>query len=228
MNFMENEDSFIINKNTEGNKAETRSTNRNNNKLRAINFIFSSNNKLFKKESQPSQTNSQLNIPPYKREILFKLTSFSHEKQKVMFSNGIEEIFDDSKNSGEDKFIFNLSNKKYSTPPKNTKSSYRKTKEHIKTPYKTTKSHSTRNKSKKSKNNNKNDIRAKSSNYWKSLLFDFETINNNISQDFNIDNNQACNSVIMENPFNNKIEYKLLFYNNNFREDNEEELNNSI
>ena len=225
---MENDNSYIINKNTEESKTDSQRTNRNNNKIRALNFIFSSNNKLFKKESQPSQTNSQLNMPSYKREILFKLTSFSHEKQKVMFSNGIEEIFDDSKNSGEDKFIFNISNKKFSTPPKNTKSSYRKTKEHIKTPYKTTKSHSTRNKSQKSKNNSKNDKRAKSSNYWKSLLFGLEMINNNISQDINIDNNPACNSVIMENPFNNKIEYRLLFYNNNFREDNEEELNNSI
>ena len=156
---MENDDSFIISKNTE----ERNNINRNNNRIRALNFIFNSNNKLFKKESQTSQANPDLPVPSYKREILFKLSSFSQEKQKVVFSNGIEEIFVDSKDSGEDKFIFNISNKKFSTPPRNTKSSYKKTKEHIKTPYKTTKSNSSRNKSKKSENNNKNEIRAKSS-----------------------------------------------------------------
>lgn len=219
-----NIDSFTINNNPQDIQTETHTVNNNRNK--ALNFIFNSNYKLFQKDSQESETNSQLNIPSYKREILFKLTSFSQGKQNVVFSNGIEEIYDDDKNDGDEKFFENISNKKFNTPPRTTKSSYKKTKDHIKTPYKTTKSHSSINKSKKSEKNNKSNLSTKSNNYWKSLFFDEEMINNNISQDVNIDINHMCNSVIIENPFNNKIEYRLLFCNN-FSDDNDEELNKS-
>ena len=171
--------------------------------------------------------NSDLNLTSYKKEIIFKLTTFSQERQQVIFSNGVEEIFDDSKNVADDKLFYNISNKKFSIPPRNTKSSYKKTKEHIKTPYKTTKSRSSRNKSKNIKENNKDNNSKKRNNYFRSLLFDEEMLNNNISQDMNIDINRVCNSVIMENPFGNKKEYRALFCNN-YTDDNEEDLNKSI
>jgi len=199
------------------------SINSNNNKNRILNFIFNSSNKMFKKAE--NENNSEISLTSDKKEIVFKLSSFSQEKQKVIFSSGIEEIFDDSKDTLDDKFIFNISNKKFSTPPRNTKSSYKKTKEHIKTPYRTTKSRTSKNKTKKSKENNKSTISTKSSNYWKSLLFDEEMINKNISQDINIDINRNCNSIILENPY--KIDFKLLF-SDNFSDDNEEDLNKSI
>ena len=196
-----------------------------NNKHRALNFILNSSNKIFKKESPENENNSDISLTSKKEEIFFKLSSFSQEKQKVIFSSGIEEIFDDSKDILEDKFIFNVSNKKFSTPPRNTKSSYKKTKEHIKTPYRTTKSRTSKNKTKKTKENKKSSISTKSSNYWNSLLFGEEMINKNIPQDVNIDINRNCNSLILENPY--KIDFKLIF-NDNFSDDNEEDLNKSI
>ena len=224
MNFKKNENSKNKNRKQEDNNINPE--NINNNKKRALNFIFNSSNKLFKKEYPENENNSDINLASYKKEIIFKLTSFSQERQQVVFSNGVEEIFDDSK-IADDKLFYNISNKKFSTPPRNSKSSYKKTKEHIKTPYKTTKSRSSRNKSKNNKENNKSNISTKSSNYWKSLLFDEEMINNNISQDMNIDINRICNSVILENPFGNKKEYRTLF-SNNYNDDNEEDLNKSF
>ena len=224
MNLLRNS---INNKNNhKENNNKTNLHNTSNNPNRALNFIFSSCNKLFKKESSENENDSDINLTSYKKEKIFKLTSFSQEKQQVIFSSGVEEIFDDSKNIVDDKLFYNISNKKFSTPPRNTKSSYKKTKEHIKTPYKTTKT-SSRNKSKNIKEKNKITAISKTSNYWKSLLYDEEKINNNISQDMNIDINSICNSVIIENPFGNKKEYKTLFCNN-YTDDNEEDLNKSI
>ena len=221
---MKNNVAIKLNNNNDDIKTNYINTN-NNNKNRALNFIFNSSNKIFKKESQENENNTEIYLTSNKKEIFFKLSSFSKEKQKVIFSSGIEEIFDDTKDSLDDKFIFNISNKKFSTPPRNTKSSYKKTKEHIKTPYRTTKSRTSKNKTKKTKENNKSSISTKSSNYWKSLLFNEEMVNKNIPQDVNIDINRNCNSVILENPY--KIEFKLLF-NDNFSDDNEEDLNKSI
>ena len=221
MNYMKNNVPIKLNINNDDIKLN--SINSNNNKNRILNFIFNSSNKMFKKAE--NENNSEISLTSDKKEIVFKLSSFSQEKQKVIFSSGIEEIFDDSKDTLDDKFIFNISNKKFSTPPRNTKSSYKKTKEHIKTPYRTTKSRTSKNKTKKSKENNKSTISTKSSNYWKSLLFDEEMINKNISQDINIDINRNCNSIILENPY--KIDFKLLF-SDNFSDDNEEDLNKSI
>ena len=223
MNFVKNNVQIKLNKNVDDNNSNLIKTG--NNKNKALNFIFNSSNKIFKKESPENENNSDINLTSGKKEIYFKLSSFSHEKQKVVFSSGIEEIFDDSKDTLEDKFIFNISNKKFSTPPRNTKSSYKKTKEHIKTPYRTTKSRTSKNKSKKTIENNKSIISTKSSNYWKSLLFDEEMNNKNATKDLSIDINRNCNSVILENPY--KIEFKVLF-NDNFSDDNEEDLNKSI
>ena len=222
---MKNDVAIKLNKNNDDIKTNHINTNNNNNKNRALNFIFNSSNKIFKKESPENENNTEIYLTSNKKEIFFKLSSFSQEKQKVIFSSGIEEIFDDTKDSLDDKFIFNISNKKFSTPPRNTKSSYKKTKEHIKTPYRTTKSRTSKNKTNKTKENNKSSISTKSSNYWKSLLFNEEMVNKNIPQDVNIDINRNCNSVILENPY--KIEFKLLF-NDNFSDDNEEDLNKSI
>lgn len=200
-----------------------------NNKSRAWNFIFNSNNKLFKKESPTeNEINSDKRINSQKKEVFLKLNSFSNEKQQVIFSNGIQEIlYQEPETLEKDKFFFNISNKKFSTPPRNTKSSYKKTKEHIKTPYRTTKSRSSKNKSKSDKDNNKSNFSTKSSNYWKSLLYVEEIMNNNISQEINIEINRICSSVILENPYGNKNEYRLLF-NNISPEENEEDLNKSI
>ena len=123
--------------------------------------------------------------------------------------------------------------KHFRTPPKNAKTSYKKTKEHIKTPYKTTKSRSSRNKSKSSKDNNiinfnKSNISTKSSNYWKTLLDNNDyTFMNNFSQEQDVDVNRNCNSVILDNPYINQKEYKNLFSNMSF-EDNDEEINKSF
>ena len=131
-------------------------------------------------------------------------------------------------------FFENISKKKhFRTPPKNAKTSYKKTKEHIKTPYKTTKSRSSRNKSKSSKDNNiinfnKSNISTKSSNYWKTLLDNNDyTFMNNFSQEQDVDVNRNCNSVILDNPYINQKEYKNLFSNMSF-EDNDEEMNKSF
>lgn len=198
-----------------------------NNQIRAWNYIFNSNNKLFKKESQSENYNSKKSNNSQRKEIFFKLNSFSHEKKQVVFSNGIQEVFLETETTPEDKFFFNISNKKMSTPPKNTKSSYKKTKEHIKTPYRTTKSRSSKNKSKSNKENNKSNISTKSSNYWKSLLYVEEIMNNNISKDIYIEINRFCNSVILENPYSYKKEYRALFHSI-CPDEIEEDLNKSI
>ena len=228
MNFIRIDNSTTFNKNE--NYKNSNFENSNENQSSTLNFIYNSNKKLFKKNLfKENENNSEISLSSEKKdakEISFKLSSFSQQKQKVIFSNGIEEIYEDSKNNAEDEFFYNISNKKYSTPPRNTKSSYKKTKEHIKTPYKTTKSHSSRNKSKKN-NNYEINISTKSSNYWKSLLYDAEEIiNNNISQEIDIEIYHIYNSFILENPFVNKKEYKLLFCNPN--EDIDEDLNKSF
>lgn len=196
-----------------------------NNKI--LKCIYNSNNRIFKKNIlAENEINSQINLTSpiiETKEIYFKLSPFSQQKQKVIFSNGIEEIYDDSSSISNDKLFFNISNKKYSTPPRNIKFSYKKTKEHIKTPYKTTKSHSSRNKSKSIENNYKSSISTKSITFWKSLIYNKER-KNNISQEINIEINRTCNSVILDNPFINKKEYKLLIT----LEDNDEDLNKSF
>ena len=226
MNFIRIDNSTTFNKNP--NYKNQNFENSDDNYSRTLNFIYNSNTKLFKKNLfQENENNSEINLSSEKdtKEICFKLSSFSQQKQKVIFANGIEEIYDDSKNNADDDFFYKISNKKYSTPPRNTKSSYKKTKEHIKTPYKTTKSRSSRNKSKKN-NNYKINISTKSSNYWKSLLYDDDEEIINISQEIDIEINHICNSFILENPFVNKKEYKLLFCN--LHEDNDEDLNKSF
>ena len=227
MNFIPLDNSSTFNKNSENNKENF--YNSDDSHSRILKFIYNSNNKLLKKDFfRENENNSEISINSQKNEKYFKLSSFSLQKPKVIFSNGIEEIYDDSKNiSDDDKFIYNISNKKFSTPPRNTKSSYKKTKEHIKTPYRTTKSRSSKNKTKKNKDNNKSNISTKSNIYWKSLLYDEEIMDNNISQEINIEINRNCNSVILENNIDNKKEYKLIFGNNPY-EDNEEDLNKSI
>ena len=111
------------------------------------------------------------------------------------------------------------------------KTSYKKTKEHIKTPYKTTKSRSSRNKSKNTKEiniwNNKSNISSKSSYYWKSLLDNDDTIMKNFSQENEFEVNRICNSVILDNPFINQPEYKNNFHNISL-DDNDEDLNKSF
>ena len=121
--------------------------------------------------------------------------------------------------------------KKYTTPPRKIKTSYKKTKEHIKTPYKTTKSRSSRDKSKNSKEinlwNSKSNISTKSNYYWKSLLDNENEFTKYFSQENEIEINRVSNSVILENPFVNQKEYKYLF-NNISLEDNDEEMNKSF
>jgi hypothetical protein len=204
----------------------------NNKKNKALNFISNFNNKLFFKEYMPEEEqendNSQNKLFSLKKEIFYKLTAYTQEDRTVKFSSGIEEIYDDNKSDDIDyKLFYNISNKKFSTPTKNTKSSYKKTKEHIKTPYKSTKSNSTRDKTKINKDKN-NNISSKSSNYWKSILADEnDTMNDSSSKDVEIDINRNCNSIILENPFANKKEYKILFCNIS-QDDNEEGLNKSF
>ena len=231
MNFMRFDDLITYNKNF--NNKQNANYSNNNNQTRAINFIYNSNNKLFQKERTPEleKDNSRINLTSLKKEIIYKLTSYTQEEQKVKFTNGIEEIYDDNKNDNLDnidnKLFFNISNKKFSTPPRNTKSSYKKTKEHIKTPYRTTKSRSTKDKSKINKDNNKSNKSTKSSNYWKSLFFNDEMVENNISKEIDIDINRNCNSMILDNPYTIKKEYRLLFCNMSL-DDNEEDLNKSF
>ena len=204
----------------------------NSNQKRSLNYIFNSSNKLFHKEFTQEKENDNSNVSQtsFKKEIFYKLSPYSQEDQKVKFSSGIEEIYEGDKDDNIDnKLFFNISNKKFSTPPRNSKSSYKKTKEHIKTPYRTTMSNSTRYKSKtnKEKDNKKSNISSKISTYWKSLFFNEDMMNDNLSKDVEIDINRNCNSMILENPFINKKEYKFLFINNS-RDDNEEELNKSF
>ena len=158
---------------------------------RLLNFIYNSNRRLIRKDFTEKENNSEkLSLASLKKEILCKLTSYSQEGRSVQFSSNIEEIENESKNDQleNDNFFMKLSNKKkYSTPPRKMKTSYKKTKEHIKTPYKTTKSRSSRNKSKNTKEiniwNNKSNISSKSSYYWKSLLDNDDTIMKNFSQE---------------------------------------------
>ena len=228
MNFTLFNDSTMTNKNSD--KSNNNSSNSKSNKI--LNFICNSSNKIIHKEdlTQYKDNNIEnINLNSSKQEIYFKLNSYSQGGKKVIFSSGIEEIDDDGKvDSSEEKYFYNISKRKFSTPPRNTKSSYKKTKEHIKTPYKTTKSRSSRNKSKQTKDINKNNnISTKSSNYWRSLLFDDERLINDLSPEQEIDINRNCNSIILENPYANKSEYRFLFGSNSL-EDNDEELNKSF
>jgi len=50
---------------------------------------------------------------------------------------------------------------------------------------------------------------------------------NNFSQEQDVDVNRNCNSVILDNPYINQKEYKNLFSNMSF-EDNDEEMNKSF
>ena len=124
-------------------------------KTRLLNFIYNSNNRLlFKDFSEKENNTEKKSFDNLKKEIMYKLTSYSQEGRNVQFSSGIEEIESEIKEE-DDNFFEKISNKKkFKTPPKSIKTSYKKTKEHIKTPYKTTKSRSSRNKSKSSKDNN--------------------------------------------------------------------------
>ena len=203
-------------------------------KSRILNFIYHPNNRLlFKDFSEKENNTEKKSYESLKKEIIYKLTSYSQERRNVQFSNGIEEIECENKDES-DIFFENISKKKhFRTPPKNAKTSYKKTKEHIKTPYKTTKSRSSRNKSKSSKDNNiinfnKSNISTKSSNYWKTLLDNNDyTFMSNFSQAQDVDVNRNCNSVILDNPYINQKEYKNLFSNMSF-EDNDEEMNKSF
>ena len=227
MNFTIFNDSSMTDKNSD--KSNINSSSNKSNKI--LNFIYNSSNKIIHKEDliQDKDNNIEnINLNSSKNEIYFKLNSYSQGGKKVIFSSGIEEIDDDGKaESSEEKYFFNISKRKFSTPPRNTKSSYKKTKEHIKTPYKTTKSRSSRNKSKQTKDINKNNISTKSTNYWRSLLFDDERLINDLSPEQEIDINRNCNYIILENPYVNKPEYRFLFSNNSL-EDNDEELNKSF
>lgn len=161
------------------------------------------------------------------------MTSYSQDGRSVQFSQSVEEIENESKNDiiENENFFMKLSNKrKYNTPPRNIKTSYKKTKEHIKTPYKTTKSRTTKNKSKNNQENNfwnnKSNFSSKSSYYWKSLLDNENQIMKNFSQGNEIEIKNVYNSVIIENPYINQDEYKNIFCNISL-EDNDEDLNKS-
>jgi hypothetical protein len=203
-------------------------------KSRILNFIYDSNNRLlFKDFSEKENNTEKKSYESLKKEIIYKLTSFSQESRNVQFSSRVEEIECDNKDENEIFFEKISKKKNYRTPPKNAKTSYKKTKEHIKTPYKTTKSRSSRNKSKNTKdsniiNCNKSNVSTKSSNYWKTLLENNDnTFLKNFSQEPDDDVNRNCNSVILENPYNNQKEYKNLFLNISL-EDNDEEMNKSF
>ena len=203
-------------------------------KSRILNFIYDSNNRLlFKDFSEKENNTEKKSYESLKKEIIYKLTSFSQESRNVQFSSRVEEIECDNKDENEIFFEKISKKKNYRTPPKNAKTSYKKTKEHIKTPYKTTKSRSSRNKSKNTKdsniiNCNKSNVSTKSSNYWKTLLENNDnTFLKNFSQEPDDDVNRNCNSVMLENPYNNQKEYKNLFLNISL-EDNDEEMNKSF
>ena len=201
-------------------------------KTRLLNFIYNSNNRLlFKDFSEKENNTEKKSFDNLKKEIMYKLTSYSQEGRNVQFSSGIEEIESEIKEE-DDNFFEKISNKKkFKTPPKSIKTSYKKTKEHIKTPYKTTKSRSSRNKSKNTKdsiiNYKKSNASTKSSYYWKMLLDNGNTFTKNFSQEQEVDINRNCNSVILENPYINQKEYKNIFLNMSF-EDNDEEINKSF
>ena len=201
-------------------------------KTRLLNFIYNSNNRLlFKDFSEKENNTEKKSFDNLKKEIMYKLTSYSQEGRNVQFSSGIEEIEFEIKEE-DDNFFEKISNKKkFKTPPKSIKTSYKKTKEHIKTPYKTTKSRSSRNKSKNTKdsiiNYKKSNASTKSSYYWKILLDNGNTFTKNFSQEQEVDINRNCNSVILENPYINQKEYKNIFLNMSF-EDNDEEINKSF
>ena len=201
-------------------------------KTRLLNFIYNSNNRLlFKDFSEKENNTEKKSFDNLKKEIMYKLTSYSQEGRNVQFSSGIEEIESEIKEE-DDNFFEKISNKKkFKTPPKSIKTSYKKTKEHIKTPYKTTKSRSSRNKSKNTKdsiiNYKKSNTSTKSSYYWKMLLDNGNTFTKNFSQEQEVDINRNCNSVILENPYINQKEYKNIFLNMSF-EDNDEEINKSF
>ena len=201
-------------------------------KTRLLNFIYNSNNRLlFKDFSEKENNTEKKSFDILKKEIMYKLTSYSQEGRNVQFSSGIEVIESEIKEE-DDNFFEKISNKKkFKTPPKSIKTSYKKTKEHIKTPYKTTKSRSSRNKSKNTKdsiiNYKKSNASTKSSYYWKILLDNGNTFTKNFSQEQEVDINRNCNSVILENPYINQKEYKNIFLNMSF-EDNDEEINKSF
>ena len=201
-------------------------------KTRLLNFIYNSNNRLlFKDFSEKENNTEKKSFDNLKKEIMYKLTSYSQEGRNVQFSSGIEVIESEIKEE-DDNFFEKISNKKkFKTPPKSIKTSYKKTKEHIKTPYKTTKSRSSRNKSKNTKdsiiNYKKSNASTKSSYYWKILLDNGNTFTKNFSQEQEVDINRNCNSVILENPYINQKEYKNIFLNMSF-EDNDEEINKSF
>ena len=201
-------------------------------KTRLLNFIYNSNNRLlFKDFSEKENNTEKKSFDNLKKEIMYKLTSYSQEGRNVQFSSGIEVIESEIKEE-DDNFFEKISNKKkFKTPPKSIKTSYKKTKEHIKTPYKTTKSRSSRNKSKNTKdsiiNYKKSNASTKSSYYWKILLDNGNTFTKNFSQEQEVDINRNCNSVILENLYINQKEYKNIFLNMSF-EDNDEEINKSF
>ena len=112
---MQYNDTITNNKNNE--KIYNNSSDNKFNKI--LNFIYNSNKKQFKKESNPENENNsnKISSSSLKREIVFKLSSYSQESQKVKFSSRIEEIEDDTKNDLiEDNYFLKLSYKKFNTP----------------------------------------------------------------------------------------------------------------
>ena len=91
-------------------------------KTRLLNFIYNSNNRLlFKDFSEKENNTEKKSYESLKKEIIYKLTSYSQERRNVQFSNGIEEIECENKDES-DIFFENISKKKhFRTPPKNAK-----------------------------------------------------------------------------------------------------------
>ena len=127
-----------------------------------INIINKSN-----KSIKQNEILSQNNIKQYQysnsiKDGIIKICPYSKISRKVEFNQQTEEYEPDINKS------FNGSNRKLFTPKKRNTKSYKKTKEHIKTPFKSTKSKSSIIKSQISiKSMNKNN-----SVLWKSLLSD--------------------------------------------------------
>ena len=173
-----------------------------------INIINKSN-----KSIKQNELLSQNNIKQYQysnsiKEGIIKIFPYSKISRKVEFNQQTEEYEPDINKS------FNGSNRKLFTPKKRNTKSYKKTKEHIKTPFKSTKSKSSIVKSQISiKSKNKNNYVL-----WKSLLPDE-------NMDISFENEYLDNYYTekIANPYLCKIKYMDDFQNCKDNEDEDDD-----
>lgn len=180
-----------------------------------VNIINKSNKSIKQNELSSQNSFKPFHLSNTIKDGIFKILPYSKISRKIEFNQQTEEY----ENIEEINKSFNNSNRKLCTPKKRNTKSYKKTKEHVKTPFKSTKSKSSIIKS-------QINIKPMSKNnfvLWKSLLPD-EYMDSSFENDY-LDEHYYTERI--ENPYLSKNNYIDDFQNYKDNEDDDED-NKSI